>query len=162
MFLALHDGFSQERRCWLGINLYGLVKGSAVIHSGYAFSDHWSVSSDMSLGYSRFEKEKSDIEAEHDSEFTDNTHELSKPPDLIAEHISFRYWIQQAMKGLFLATGIRYGSGTGLDYTLGIGYEIPVWKGLHMTAGYTYALMNMSTDNDVRTEGIGICLCYTF
>lgn len=162
MLLALSDGFSQERRCSFGINLYGLVKGSACIHSGYAFSDHWSVSSDMSLGYSRFEKEKSDIEAEHDGEFTAGTPELSKPPDLITEHISFRYWIQQTMKGLFLSTGIRYGSWTGVDYTLGIGYEISIWKGLHITAGYTYALKNMSTDNDVGTEGIGICLCYTF
>lgn len=162
MLMALSEGISQERFCCLGVNIYGLAKGKASIHSGLAFAGHWSISSDISIGYARFKRAGTDIGAVHDSEFSESEPEISRPPDLIAEHISFRYWINRAMQGAFLATGIRCGSTTGIDYTIGIGYEIPIWKRLHVTARYTYALKNMTTDRNTGLEGMDICLSCTF
>lgn len=162
MILAIADCFSQEVKRSFGINIYGFLKGNISIHSGYAFAEHWSLSSDISVGYTRLTGSKEDIETIHDEEFSDGHPVISKPPDLIVEHISFRYWLRSAMRGAFIATGIRTGSSTGLDFTSGIGYAIPIWNGLKMTAVCTFALKNMLTEKETGLNGLDICICYTF
>lgn len=162
VILAAVDCLAQEADCCFGINLFGLAKGNLTIHSGYAFKEHWSLSSDISIGYSRLKKTKTDIEAVHDGEFVDSRPILSEPPDLMTEHIRLIYWPADAMSGTFLATGIRHGSSTGIDFTLGIGYVIPIWKGMRMTAAYTYALKSMTSGLEKGLNGIDIYLSYTF
>lgn len=162
MLAAAVEGFSQSGICWLGADIYGFVKGSMDICSGYAFADNWSLATDISLSYSRLKTEKDDIGAIHDGEFSNDSPKLPRPADLLTEHIAIRYWTQEALKGTFISTGIRYGSSTGIDYTLGIGYDMTLWKRLHMTAGYISALRNMMTDTKSTMDGMKICIYCTF
>ena len=146
----------------MGVDIYEFVKGNLEINSGYAFAENWSIASDISIGYARLKREKDDIGSIHESEFKDRHPELTRPPNLLTEHIAIRYWPHTALTGTFISTGIRYGSSTGIDYTLGIGYDMTIWKNMHMAAGYISALKNMVTDSCPVMDGIEICLYCTF
>lgn len=143
LLITAADLFSQERKAYIGVGLYGLVRGSIDIHSGYAFAEHWSLASDISFSYAWLKRVKSETESVHDSEFTEDDIGIAEPVDLTYEHISFRFWPQKAHAGPYISTGIIHRSGTGMDCTLGIGYAMPIWKSLHLIAGYDLVLSSM-------------------
>ena len=64
--------------------------------------------------------------------------------------------------GPYLSAGLKYGSGGGLDWTVGAGYRIPIWRSIYAGAEYRTGIMQTLKTGRFGTEGIRIYLNCTF
>lgn len=156
------SGFCQGKHCTAGICVSGFVWGRAEIQVEYAFGKHWSAAAETGLGFSRMLKGRSTLEKEHDMEFSFNEFTKMTVAELFTEYLQGRYWIQETSRGVYLSAGLRYGSGGGLDWTVGAGYRMNIWKGVSAGLEYRTGITQALKTGRFEAEGIRIYLNYTF
>ena len=162
LMAASWSGFCQDRYCTAGICVSGFIRGSAEMHVEYAFGKHWSAAAETSLGYSRLLKGRSTLEKEHDSEFIFDEFPMMTAAEMFTEYVQIRYWTREASGGAYLSSGLRYGSANGLDWTVGAGYRMNIWKGVSAGAEYRTNIIHTLKTGQYGAEGIRIYLNYTF
>ena len=160
--LATYDcGFCQDRRCTVGVCVSGFITGCAEIQIEHAFGKHWSAAAEACLGFSRLFKENDMLEKGHDSEFSFEELPHMRATELFTEYIQGRYWISDNSRGAYLSAGLRYGSANGLDWTVGAGYRMNIWKGVSAGAEYRTGIIKAINTGNLSTDGIRIYLNYT-
>lgn len=121
----------QEKSCMVGIDLTSFTRSSACISASHSFGTHWSVSGEASISYKRFTREKSELEQEHDAEFSIPS-TLPQDSHHARSSAIFSYWPTSAFNGAFIAVGVQ--SDLSVDIITEIGYMMPVWKGVSLSS----------------------------
>lgn len=158
LLAASGSGSCQDKGCAAGICVSGFITGRAEIQIEHAFGKHWSAAAEASLGFSRIIKESSTLEKAHDSEFSFKEFPKMTASELFTEHLLIRYWTRESSRGPYLSAGLKYGSGSGLDWTVGAGYRIPIWRSIYAGAEYRTGIMQTLKTGRFGTEGIRIYL----
>ena len=158
IIFTLITGFTclAQHKVNIGLDIGPILKnGSIGLYAGYGFGK-WSASYSAETGIVR---KSVDMEyEEHLSEFT----ETYKSEISICRHqVSVCYWLDETYKGAYLEIGCRSGVKIKADCTLGIGYNIPVWKGLSISLSYDTDLMASIRSGKAEGKGAGLSVCWT-
>ena len=136
-----------------------LLTGTFNISAGYSFSDRWSASWRAVINTSQFRTGRSQEEEDHMSEFSPEENDIHI---LSTSSISVHYWMDQAYEGTFLTAGVKYMTDEKTaDYTIGIGYCIPLWKGLRMVLAYESDILSSFRNRTAEGRGLTIGICWT-
>ncbi len=162
LLLGVGSGFCQSRQGSAGICMSGFLTGKADIEVEYAFGSHWSASAGSGVGFTRLYNGKSEIEKIHEDEFGFVEFPTTKADEFYTGCLQCRYWTRESLNGPFISTGLRFGSGTGIDCTIGAGYRMHIWRGLAAGAEYKARILSSITAGRLDPKGIRIWINYTF
>ncbi|MBO7192622.1 MAG: hypothetical protein J6V17_04455 [Bacteroidales bacterium] len=146
-----------QHKVSIGIDIGQIMNsGNIGLHAGYGFAEKWSASYSVETD---IVKNSTDIEYEnHLSEFT----EIQSPEISACNHLlSVYYWFDETYKGAYLEFGCRSGEKIRTDCTLGIGYNIPIWKGLSIVLSYGTDLIASMKSGKTEGKGAGLSICWT-
>ena len=138
-----------------------ILKGSARIKFGLAFSQHWSVDGSISIGISRLKNERSIYEKKHYEELETDYRNV-RSQDLFQGTTSLSYWPQRCFKGTFFTFGGRYGDTEGADIRIGTGYMFRVWRIIHADIRYEADLISSCKSNLTVGDNISIGIYLIF
>ena len=161
IFLGLLIGtaaFSQHKVA-IGTDLGRMLKnGSLNISAGYGFSGRWSVSwtADIAV-WDILKKENSEHEM-HLAEF-----------DALQEHTpvarnymtAVRYWPAGTYDGVWMEAGFRCSEDARADCCIGIGYSIPIWRGMMAVLSYGADILTSSREGKPSGNGLTIGIFWT-
>lgn len=117
------------------IDLSSILYTELHIDVGYAFADHWSFSTSAGINLKMLRHRDSNVEISHNSEYPINR--LPDPDSYLhRESLKFCYWPKHTYESLFISIGAEYRDDCGIDANIGLGYLIPVWKGLKLKIKY--------------------------
>lgn len=130
-----------------------LKKGVLNISAGYGFSDRWSLSWTADI-CTRLPKKEDSIEHEmHMAEFEVMN---DKRSGICSSMMAVRYWPAGTYEGVWMEAGCRCTEGTGADCCIGVGYSIPIWRGL--TAGLSYGADILASLRESKPSGNGLTI----
>ena len=145
----------------IGLNLSSLLYKEMNIAIEYKISEHWSISASEGLSLKALKRQTTNEEVEHDSNFHHNT----LPSERAYTHrgtASLRYWAKKVYSGAFVSVGGEYRSDCGLDANFGIGYMLPIWKGLSGTILYDTGIIRSNISEKLSIEDLKIGICWIF
>ena len=143
------------------VNLCGLASGKAEIRVEHAISGHWSAGGAIGFGFAHFIKGPNTLEHEHMKEFG-ATRSYPKPADIHQEHIYFKYWPDETMKGSYAIAGITHGNLTETDLCIGAGYIMHIWKSVNLYIEYCIGLKDAIDKNVFPVRGLSTGISLTF
>ncbi len=142
----------------IGTDLGNVInRGLADFYAGYELNEQWTIKWEVCLDIKR-SKPESDMEySDHQAEFSALEESCRIPHD---SAICVQYWPDSAYEGFFLGAGCRCTELSKAEYTLAIGYSIPVWKGLRMTLGYEADMLASFKEGKASGKGLTIGICW--
>jgi len=165
IFLATCTGIcSGQSRTFIGTDLTSAICFKEVrVNSAYAFSEHWSADSDISINTGKISDCWSELETDHWKELYGGTDETSTfRDDFIDMSFSVSYWPQGAFSGLVICVGGSIKDRCGPDAIAGAGYFCRIWKGFRAGLTYRIRLAESIRKEHLPVEGIRICIGYVF
>lgn len=151
---------SAQKRATLGLDLAESFRsGNIKIMGGYGFCERWSVRYETAISTSPIRGEKNPEFEIHDGEFI--TAEEAEIP-ILTTGISVQYWPVQTYLGLYSEIGCRYGVRDMPCCMAGIGYCIPIWKGLSAILSYSMDIGTTAKEMKTGKECIAMEICWTF
>lgn len=144
-------------------NMAGLEIGTAIrnrcmkISFCHGLTERWSVGGTVSFNIRRLGPGKTDEMKDHENEFIG-----AEGITMTKEHISdsesvvMQFWPMALFEGMFIMAGGRHTQEYGLDCVLGIGYLLPVWKGLSATVSLETGLIRKSETSIGECIALGI------
>lgn len=158
-YIASQACLSQERSCMAGIELTSFLRGS--VHAGisYSFDRHWSLGGEACVTYKRLAKGKSELEQEHDGEFS-SACGISADPFLQSGSIVLSYWPEMAFKGLHLSVGVRSDEVT--DIITEAGYTLSLWKDICLSIGFHVPIIQSISEGSIDAKSITLGINYRF
>lgn len=109
-------------------------RNGTIIYGGYGFTGKWSASFSAGIPLRPAGNASDKEHMEHLAEF-DGSPDDSQINDG-AVSISLEYWPEGTYEGFYMGAGCRYVIGLSPECTIGIGYSMPVWKGLTSLLSY--------------------------
>ena len=144
-------------------NMAGLEIGTAIrnrcmkISFCHGLTERWSVGGTVSFNIRRLGPGKTDEMKDHENEFI-GTEEITMTVEQISdsESVVMQFWPMALFEGMFIMAGGRHTQEYGLDCVLGIGYLLPVWKGLSATVSLETGLIRKSETSIGECIALGI------
>lgn len=137
-----HASMAQNQGCIAAEITEAYRSGYARIRTGYSFTPGWSAEVRSSFHIFRTEgvadKRRSAFE------------------------LSFRHWQKECYNGSHISLGITTGFRDKTDMTLGIGYCLPVWRGIGIDIGYGIRVLETIRLKSPGAEELTIEICYIF
>lgn len=157
LMLAVTSGNAQSKAI-LGVDMSrALRNGDIKILSGYGFHERWSIRFTTTISTDSIQP-ATDPEYEcHKEEFSPSYERAVLSP---SSTLSMQYWARNAYEGTFLEIGCRYGYGTRTDCIIGIGYCIPIWKGLSAVISCSTDMISSLNERQFSGEGISLDICW--
>ena len=151
---------SAQKRATLGLDIAETFRsGNIRIMAGYGFHERWSVRYDTAIDMDPI-RGKANPEYElHNGEFV-ASEERDTP--VITTGITFQYWPTQTYKGIYTEIGCRYEIRNMPCCIAGIGYCIPIWKGLSAVLSYSMDIGTYVKERKTGKECIAMEICWTF
>lgn len=144
---------AQNGKAYLGLDISDLV-GSMVMNAeaGYRIQKKWTANARISLNLGFIRRRKSSEEIEHENMNTQISNTNHKEYKGIYEEtgISLRYWFNRAYNGPYVNTGCVLDKSLRADYSLGIGYMLPIWKGLFLDLMLEKRVLTKQDDITIR------------
>lgn len=145
----------------VGIDITSVVFKKAFCFTlGHGLSKHWSLEGTSTVSYGILTTKYNSDEKIHYGELNNDTDFETTNSKLVTGGIRIKYWINDIYKGGYIMTGIR--SETKLDWTIGGGYSIHVFKGVCCGISYEIDIRNSIQQNRLTGNGISIALSYTY
>lgn len=161
MILALTIGLTslaQHTSC-IGIDAGGMIRGGDVnLSAGYGFCSRWSLSWKAELNAGIFKAGHDREYADHLAEFNASTETEQMP---YGNSIMLQYWPDSIYEGIWLETGCRCSGMLRTDCMIGVGYMIPVWKGLKASLSYQASLLESLREGKPSEAGLTIGIYWT-
>ena len=141
-----------------------IIYGRVHISVEHAFSEKWSVKADASIGLGRHSKLADDEELTHWNKlYGDNfVHFRHDNGQTFENGFSFRFWPKTLYNGPVISLGGIIGGNGIPDMTAGIGYNCPIWKGIHAAIMCSAGLKDCINNGFKLSEGLRIGLSYVF
>lgn len=157
MLTAISGG--ARNKAVLGIDMSRVLRdGDIKIVAGYGFHERWSVRYSTAISTDPIRKTT-------DPEYECHKEELSTSYGKTAIHpsstLSMQYWTRNAYEGTFLEIGCRYGFNTRTDCIIGLGYCIPIWKGLSAVISCSTDMISTFDERQYFGEGISLDICWS-
>jgi len=153
ILLAMPAGFAQHKAT-IGSDIGGLISTSKLnICAEYAFKEKWSLSWKADIDLGCFRCRGNPEQEAHLNEFAEQEKAYTSEQDFSA---SIRYWKDRAYDGGYLEAGLRCSEDMGTDCTIGIGYCIPIWKGLISAISYRTGIIRSIRNRRPSGEGLTI------
>lgn len=158
-YMALQACWSQDRTCMAGIELTSFLRGS--IHAGVScsFDRHWSLGGEASFTYKRFTGGKSELELEHDGEFSSGN-DIPAEDYLQSGTLMLSYWPDSAFNGLHMSVGIRTDEIT--DIVTEAGYALTLWKAICLSISLRVPVIRSIREEHIGADIIKIGINYRF
>ena len=123
-----------QHRSTIGVDIGRIISTSSInISAGLGFSDKWSASWRSEIDISHLNRKENREYLEHLAE----TDEIQTKEKVFQNSsIAFQYWVSKPFEGAFLETGIMEKKSTKAIPILGIGYFMPMWKGIRGCISY--------------------------
>lgn len=161
ILILITIGFSCVGQICAGIDLTSVLYREIRINIGYGFAAHWSFSASCGTNLKKLRHKYSEEEINHNDEYP-----MGELPDsdtvLHRESIGFRYWPDKAFNRFFLSLGAEYRHGDGLDACIGVGYYVPIWKGLKGVLNYETGLIRSVKEGKISFKDLRFGLSWTF
>lgn len=153
---------SGHAKSTFGIDICAALKhGNVKIHAGHRIKDRWSAGGWFAIRlYRRTEEEE---EIMHRDEFSDGVKESTS--DTGISHtggLYVRFWPSETYDGMFLSTGVITDGKGRDDVSLGIGYNMKIWKRIRASIGFEMNIIESFRTQKFKGEGSGLCICYIF
>lgn len=153
---------AQDRKLKFGLDLTSALKGWSEFVFGYRISDKWTMEAAAGYNFGQLMKKKKGDYVNHHMEFDDNAYEIPEFKGMHMGRIWVSYWPGQAFRGVSMSLGMVYMENRGTDGFCGIGYRLPICKGLGTEFLYTIRLLEaFGADRSLKGE-ICINLSYIF
>lgn len=126
----------------------------------HAISERWTAGGTVCIGTGiGTRKDKSTEKAEHELEFADEDSvvETAGRPGH-SESAVMQFWPRKAYDGMFFLIGGRHSNERKVECILGLGYLLPLWKGLAATVSVETGIGR--TADDGRRAALGICYIF--
>lgn len=154
-----------QSRLLVGMDiLSGLTLGVIKVHGSYGFHLNWSAAIEAGVDLGAIPGETNPLDKEHGEAIggrTDTgTPEFRKDFSTICIHINF--WPQKTHEGPCISLGGRHRDRTGADFIIGLGYYIPVWRGLGVDLHYQIGMIETYKSAELSLGGIRGGLHYVF
>lgn len=162
ILLALFGGLnaSAQKRATLGLDIAETFRsGNIRFMASYGFHENWAVRYDSAIDMDPLRKEASPEYELHNGEFVSSE---EKESPVLTTGITFQYWPTQTYKGIYTEIGCRYEVRKMPCCIAGIGYSIPIWKGLSAVLSYTMDIWTYGKDIKTGKECIAMEICWTF
>ena len=160
-FIFLISTMLTHAQTTIGLDLPALLYSEFKVIFEHKVTEHWSMSASAGLNIKTIYSRTSSLDAEHNAEFPYATLPEGRK-HTHRESLSMNYWPDGTFKGLFISFGGEYRETDGFDATAGIGYMLPIWKGLNSTIRYDFGLIRASRSEDNGTDNLCIGLSWTF
>lgn len=151
-----------KMKSMIGTDIASAVKsGRLKIFYSHQICSRWSAG-----GWAAFRPDigRADAEEdEHRSEFSDSTMD-DIPEDIRWKKVGldFRFWPSEAYDGAFISTGAAVDEEGNGDISLGIGYNMKIWKGMTVNVHFEMNVTDSFITQEFKGEGSGLCICLVF
>ena len=160
-FLFMISPLLMHAQTIIGLDLPSILYSEFKVIFEHKVTEHWSMSASAGVNIKTIHSRISILDAEHNAEFPYATLPDSRKY-MHRESLSMNYWPSGTFKGLFFSLGAEYRETDGFDGTAGIGYMIPIWKGLKATARYDLGFIRASKSEGNGIDNLCIGLNWTF
>lgn len=127
---------SAQKRITMGLDIAETIRnGNVRIMAGYGFHERWSVRYDTSIATFPLKGESRPEYDTHNGEFNTISEETESPA--LTTCISVQYWPARTFRGIYTEIGCRIEAREIPCCIVGIGYCMPIWKGLSTTLSYS-------------------------
>lgn len=142
----------------------GLAFRTIEIYGSYGFHPNWSAAIEAGLDIGMMHNNTSVLDKEHSEAISKLTakesNEFRKDFSTLSMHLDF--WPQKTHKGLCISLGGLLRDRTGPDILMGLGYYIPIWKGLGINLRYQIGIIETYKTDNLPTDGIKGGFHYVF
>ena len=143
----------------------GLASRTIQIHGSYGFHHNWSAEIEAGVNVTAMHEATDILSKEHGEALgNDMAEEISDEfrRDFTTLAIHIDYWTQKAHRGLCFSMGGCIRDRTGPDMNIGMGYYIPIWRGLGIDLRYQIGIIETYKNAKLPVEGIRGGLHYVF
>lgn len=146
----------------LGTDISAILKSRQIkVHAGHQILDRWSAGGWFTI---KLNGQTMDLEEKmHRNEFSD---EVGKSETVRTEGHSaglyLQFWTSEVYDGPFISTGVITDGKGRDDCSLGIGYQMKVWKRFTTSIHLELNIIESFKTQRFKGEGSGICICYIF
>lgn len=144
-----------------GIDAARALHGTAGLHLGYGFAEHWSAEAGISTDFRQLRTSAMNEKAIHDAEFDDQEYSVSGSAYCTGS-LSIRYWPYSIFNKTFIGIGAVFDEKGRMDAMLAAGYTFCVWKGILFTVSYGICLTEDLKNKRPDTSGISLSISYNF
>lgn len=124
-----------QKTATLGLDVAETFRsGNVKIMAGYGFHEKWSIRYDTTISMQPTRRKGNPEYETHNGEFVAPA---EKETSALTTCISFQYWPVRTFRGIYTEIGCRYGYRDMPCCIVGIGYSIPIWKGLSAVLSYS-------------------------
>lgn len=149
---------SAQNMPFIGIDAGGTIRtGETAFSAGYGFHEHWSASWEIGVDLSEIMTVSDSEQKEHLGEFEESSEKASSFRRSV---ISAQYWIDRTFQGAYIKAGAMVGRNFKADCMIGIGYFIPVWKGIRASFEYETGILDPTREDRISGKGITIGICW--
>ena len=93
----------------------------------------------------------------------DITSYMDFPEDGLSEwEFFFRHWAKECYKGGYISLGMAGGFRQSADMKIGIGFSIPIYRGLGIDIGYGIRMLHTIKAKELYIKDITLELHYAF
>ena len=134
------------------------------IYSSYGFHHNWSATIEAGLDLGIMHNNIDLLNKEHGEAIgnfsVEGKNEFRKDFSTLCMHLDF--WPQKTHKGPCIFFGGLIRDRTGPDILMGLGYHIPIWKGLGIDLRYQIGIIDTYKTNYLPIEGLRGGFHYVF
>lgn len=129
----------------------------------HGIAERWSIGAAVCMDMDYLKVERSD-------ELTEHANQFDVPADddgmsthhIFSETVMMQFWTRKMLEGMFLMMGGRHIHDEGMDCTIGIGYVLPVWKGLSAILSLENDLIRSIGNKTFKDSRAEVGLSYKF
>ena len=142
----------------------GLALNTLRIYGSHGFHNNCSATIEAGIYLGMMHNNSNILDKEHQDGIgnltTPESHGLRKNFSTLCVHLD--YWPQKTYRGPHIFLGGLLRDRTGPDILIGLGYCIPVWKGLGIDLKYQIGIIETYNTDSLPTEGIRGGFHYVF
>lgn len=142
----------------------GLTSGTIQIHGSYGFHHNWSAAIEAGVNVTAMHEAEDVLSKEHrealGKDMTEESDGFRRDFTTLSLHID--YWTQNTHRGLCFSMGGHLRDRSGPDLTIGMGYYIPIWRGLGINLRYQIGIIETYKNAKLPVDGIRGGLHYVF
>lgn len=151
---------SAQRKAVIGLDIAETFRsGNVKVTAGYGFHEKWSVRYDTSISTHPMRREANPEYVNHSGEFEPS--KVREAPAL-SSRVSLQYWPILTFRGIYTEVGCRYGRHDMPCCVVGIGYSMPIWKGLSAVLSYSTDIGQAYKDTKEKKGCISMEICWKF
>ena len=160
----LHFCHAQDYR-QAGANMFGIgmthpvMNGRILINFGHSINCHWSIGAGAAIGLPEMRKNISEDEKIHEGILSDMPG-YHLQGNTSSANMEIFHWPWETYRNGFISIGCSYGEREGIDFIIGAGYMMRVFKGLAVAIKTETGLINQRKTE--FSETISLNLNYIF